>query len=203
MQKIVILPPLLLVLFSSAQSTQIKRYLEQIAANKVYVEYLNKAISVARYGLTTIGNIRNGELSLHQLFFKELNEVNPKIKNWTKVAQIIDYQVNILKSYKKSYKQIQASGQFTNAELKYIVSVFSKLINDCSKALDMLYDVLNGATYKMSDDERIKRIETLFANMQSNYKFCQEFANNNTALAIQRLQDQKETDLSRKLFNAH
>jgi hypothetical protein len=189
--------------FSFAQSKQVKMYLQAIEANGVYVQYLKKAISIARAGLTTISDIRNGEFNLHDFFFKGLSSVNPKILNWSKVADIISYQVNIIKSYKNSYKQIIASGQFTASELEYVYGVFAKLLDNCVDILLMLTDVLSDDCYKMSDDERIRRIDVLYGNMQSNYRFCQKFSNNNVVMAMQRLKEQNEAAVSRKLFDVH
>jgi hypothetical protein len=190
-------------LFSKAQSKQVKMYLNQIAANAVYAQYLKKGINIAQTGLTAITDIRNGEFNLHDLFFKGLSSINPKIKNWTKVADIISYQVNIVKSYKSGYAQIKASGQFSTAEIEYIYSVFSRLLDDCVAIILTLTDVLNVDFYKMSDDERIQRIDVLYANMQNNYKFCQKFSNNNMVMAMQRLKEQNEAAVSRKLFDVH
>jgi len=190
-------------LFSFAQSKQIKMYLEAIEANAIYVQYLKKAISIARTGLTTISDIRNGEFNLHDIFFKGLSSVNPSIRNWSKVADIISYQINIVKSYKASLAQIKSSGQFNPAEMDYIINVFSKLLDDCVDIILTLADVLSADFYKMSDDERIKRIDVLYASMQSNYTFCQKFSNYTIALAMQRLQEQNEAAASKKIFDVH
>jgi len=192
-----------LFLSSPAQSKQVKLYLEAIKANAVYLEYLKKAISIAREGLPTIMAIRNGEFNLHELFFKGLSTVNPKIRNWSKVADIISCQVNIVKIYKSSFKQIRSSGQFSETEINYIFSVFSKLVDNCVAVIEMLADVLADGEFKMSDDERIKRIDVLYANMQSNYTFCQKFSNNNIVMAMQRLKEKNEVASSKFLFDIH
>jgi len=204
MKRIVWIVILLLAgLFSLAQSKQLQVYLEQIAANADFLLQMKKSISIAKEGLTTISDIRNGEFKLHDLFFKGLSSVNPKIRNWSKVGDIIDYQVNIVKSYKAAFAQIKASGQFTSQELDYSCGVFSKLLDNCADIIEMLADVLADGNLKMSDDERIKRIDVLYANMQSNYKFLQQFSNNNLALAMHRNQEQNESEVSKKLFDIH
>lgn len=119
------------------------------------------------------------------------------------MADIISYQINIVKSYKNSYAQIKASGQFSDAEIDYIYKVFSKLLDDCVDIILTLTDVLSADFYKMSDDERIRRIDVLYSSMQSNYKFCQKFSNNNMVLAMQRLKEQQESSESKSLFNIH
>ena len=42
------------------KATQKKYLLQQIAALQVYIGYLQKGYSIAKTGLTTIGNIKNG-----------------------------------------------------------------------------------------------------------------------------------------------
>ncbi len=204
MKKIIVSLGFVLVgFFSFGQSQQIKLYQQQIEANAVYIQYLKKAVSIAKTGLNTINDIKNGEFKLHAIFFKGLSAVNPKIKNIAAVAEIVSYQVNTLKSYKKSFSRIKASEQFTPKEIEYIYGVFGKLLDDCGEIVLELTNILSDDTYKMSDDERIKRINDLHEKMQDNYKFCQNFSNNNLLMAIQRLKEQQETSESKKLFNLH
>src|SRR5258706_14560273 len=79
--------------WTQQKKTQIKYLLQQIAANKVYIDYLEKGYSIARNGLQTIQNIKKGDFNLHFNFFDSLKKVNPKIKGWAKVADIIAYQL--------------------------------------------------------------------------------------------------------------
>jgi uncharacterized protein YutD len=160
--------------------------------NEVLINYLKKAMAIAKFGLTTIGDIKNGEFSLHRIFFDKLKTVNPKIKNLAKVADIITLQVQIIKNYQSSYKQIKASQQFSNAEIRYIYSVFSKLLDDTGNNLDELYKVLAADQYQMTDDERIKRIDDLYVEMQSSYVFTQHFSKETLVMAMQRMKEGNE-----------
>jgi hypothetical protein len=51
----------------------------------------------------------------------------------------------------------------------------------------------------MIDDERIKRIDQLYTDMQDKYSFCQSFGEECSVLAIQRLSEQNEILMSKKL----
>lgn len=204
MKKIPMVVLFMLAVYAAAgQSKQVKRYLEQIAANAAYREYLKKAIAIARTGLHTIGAIRNGEFKLHTVFFNGLRAVNPEVRHLAKVADIISLQVQVVQSSKSSYARLKASGQFTPQEMNYIHNVFSNLLDDCAAITGMLSALLTNGTYTMRDDERIRRIGELYMNMQRNYTFCQRFCNNNSVLAVQRLQEQKETAVLKNLFNTH
>jgi hypothetical protein len=188
------------LLSSYGQSKQVKLYLKQIGLNEVLINYLKKAMAIAKFGLTTIGDIKNGEFSLHRIFFDKLKTVNPKIKNLAKVADIITLQVQIIKNYQSSYKQIKASQQFSNTEIRYIYSVFSKLLDDTGNNLDELYKVLAADQYQMTDDERIKCIDDLYVEMQSSYVFTQHFSKETLVMAMQRLKEGNEVKQTRDWY---
>ncbi|MBC7886660.1 MAG: hypothetical protein H7Z13_02140 [Ferruginibacter sp.] len=194
-----ILVGLIYAAFVQAQSNQIKVYLQQIAANKVLIEYIRKGYKIARTGLTTIGDIRNGEFNLHRDFIGSLQIVNPKIKNASGVTDILAFQVKIIKVYQQSFKQIKRSGQFTDTEIDYIYSVFTKLLDDTAVILEELLAITSLSHFQMSDDERIKRIDRLYADIKTNYVFAQHFGNDALVLAVQRMKEKQELEKSREL----
>ena len=55
------------------------------------------------------------------------------------------------------------------------------------------------ALYVATDDERIKRIDLLYTDMQDKYSFCQSFSEERSVLAMQRLSEQVEILMSKKL----
>lgn len=89
--------------------TQKKYLLQQIAALQVYIGDVQKGYSIAKQGLNTISDIKNDEFNLHKDYFNSLKIVNPKIKNYSKVADISVLQVNIIKVYKEAEKQMKQS----------------------------------------------------------------------------------------------
>ncbi|HRQ51191.1 MAG TPA: hypothetical protein PLR74_11680 [Agriterribacter sp.] len=180
---------------------QLQYYLQQIAANAVMIKYIKAGINIARFGLNTIYIIKNKEFNLHDLFFKALKLVNPKIKGLGTVAEIIERQARIIKIYKSAYKRMEESGQFTQTELKYALGVFDRLLDDATHTLDELIKVLSSNHYQFSDDERIVRINALYEDMNSSYRFVQRFSHEALAMAVQRLQEKTEVDRSRKLLD--
>lgn len=183
----------------SAQSSQIKLYIQQIAANKVLIEYIQKGYKIARTSLTTIGDIRNGEFNLHKDFFGALKNVNPAVKKSAMVLDIMTLEYNTLTVCKNQLAHISKSGQFTETEMEYIQSVLRKLMNSTVENLNELVLILTTANYKMSDDERIKRIEILHSNMQREYRFALHFGNSAKILAAQRMQGNNDVETSRML----
>src|SRR6218665_476162 len=80
-----------------AQAKQQRMLLEQIAALQVYIGYAQKGYSAVKKGLNTIGDFKRGEFNLHTAYLNSLKTVNPKIKKYARVTEIIGLQTKIMK----------------------------------------------------------------------------------------------------------
>jgi len=185
--------------WTKQKKTQIKYLLQQIAANKVYLDYIEKGYGIAKEGLNTIQNFKKGDFSLHQEFFGSLSKVNPKIKSYTRVADIISWQMKIVKDMATVTRHLKESEQFTPEELNYTKVVFENLLEESLKNIDELYTIIASGELSMKDDERIKRIDQLYIEVQDKFSFCKSFSEECSVLTMQRLNDKVETELSRKL----
>jgi hypothetical protein len=181
-------------------STQKKYLLQQIAALKVYLGYAKKGYTIVTSGVNTIRNIKKGYFNLHRDFFSRLKNVNPAIRRYAKVADIIAYQVKIIKQTKFTIQQIRETKQFTEAEVDYSKQLFDNLFAECMKTVDELILVTTSGELEMKDDERLKRIDRLYADVQDKYSFACSFSEDMGLLAVQRLGEQMEINRS-KLIN--
>src|SRR3954466_1406137 len=71
------------------KKTQKKYLIEQIAALEVYAGHLEKGYSILSEGLSQINSIKHGEFGLHDAYFYSLKNINPHIKDYTTVDEII------------------------------------------------------------------------------------------------------------------
>jgi len=198
---------LLLVLFAvlvmsnmNAQAKQRKVLLQQIAALKVYIDAAQKGYSIAKKGLNTIGDLKRGEFKLHTDYFNSLKRVNPKIKNYTRVAEIIGLQLKIMKSYRRTYNNLKETDLFHGSELDYIKRVFGRLLDNCNDTLDELIIVTTDGQFEMKDDERIERIDSLYYSMMDNYSFIQSFNKQAKLLHLSRVKESKEVQMTNKHY---
>lgn len=182
------------------KATQKKYLLQQIAALQVYLGYAKKGYSIVTSGVNTIRNIKNGDLNLHRDFFNRLKNVNPSISKYAKVADIIAYQVKIIKQTKITIQQIRETKQFTESELGHCKQIFDNLLDECIKTVEELILVTTSGKLEMKDDERLKRIDGLYADIQDKYSFACSFSEDMGLLAVQRLGEQMEINRS-KLIN--
>lgn len=182
------------------KATQKKYLLQQIAALQVYIGYAKKGYNIVNGGITTIKNIKNGDFNLHRDFFNGLKNVNPAIRRYAKVADIIAYQVKIIRQTKGTLQQIRETKQFTENELDYCKQVFDNLLDECMKTVEELILVTTSGKLEMKDDERLKRIDRLYADVQDKYSFACSFSEDMGLLAVQRLGEQMEINRS-KIIN--
>lgn len=186
--------------WTQQKKTQRKYLLQQIAALQVYISYINKGYNIVSKGINTVHNIKKGDFSLHSDFFTSLKNVNPQISNYAKVADIIAYQVNLIRQTKQTLQQIREAKQFTAEEIGYCKQVFDNLLDECIKTVDELIAVITSGEMEMKDDERLKRIDMLYLDMQDKYSFSCSFSEEMGLLAVQRLGEQIEINRS-KLIN--
>jgi len=180
-------------------ATQKKYLLQQIAALQVYIGYAQKGYTIAKEGLHTIGTFTGGEFNLHTVFFTSLRMVNPKIKQYGRVADIIALQLKIVQEHSSAYNWLSDSNAFAGSELDYIRNAFGKMLDNCENLIDELTAVTTDGQLEMKDDERMERIDKLYAQMQSNWEFCKTFGNQSKTLALARLRDKNDAITGRSL----
>lgn len=181
------------------KKTQKKYLVQQIAALQVYIGYAKKGYNIAKDGLNTIGGFTRGEFDLHGDFIGSLKKVNPEIKRYAKVADIIALQVNVVQQSAKAYRQLQRSDMLSSGELSYVNRVMGRLLDDCEKILDELITVTTNGKLEMKDDERMARIDRLYLEMQASYTFGKSFTDEAQALALSRKKELTDVSTSRAL----
>jgi hypothetical protein len=182
------------------QSSQKRVLLQQIAALKVYGDYVQKGYSIAKKGLRTISDVKDGELNLHSLFYTALKTVNPGVRNYEKVAAIIALQVKIFGQY-NAMSGLLYDDLFYGDEQDYIERVFARLLEDCDANLVALTDLITDTFLEMSDADRLARIDALYGQMLDNYSFSRHFADQAIALKKAREREHKDINSSKSLYH--
>lgn len=182
------------------KSTQKKYLLQQIAALQVYISYAKKGYNIVSGGLNTIRDIKKGDLNIHSTFFNSLSTVNPKIAKYKKVADIISYQIRIIKQTRETIAYIRETKQFTPEEIEYNKKVFDFLLQECIEFINELLAIITAGELQMKDNERLTRIDKLYTDMQDKYTFCTVMSEDMALLAAQRMGEYWEIQKS-KLIN--
>ena len=179
-----------------AQSTEAQQLLlnvEKLSQLKNILEDMKKGYQIVSEGYSKIKNIAQGNFSLHEVFLDGLLLVNPEIRKYQRVADIISDQKELMSEYKEAYKRLQASGNFNAGEIRYLSGVYDNLIDHSVQNLDDLATVITSSQLRMSDDERLQAIDRIFEDTQDKLVFLRHF---NLQASLMNLQREKEkTDL--------
>lgn len=197
---------LLLLLLSSnicfGQSQEAKQLMlnvEKLAQLKLMLSHMKKGYDILHKGYTSIKNISEGNFNLHRDFLDGLLQVSPAVRKYAKVADIIHFQLKTVKEYKAALAEFKGSKQFSLAEIDYMAKVYANLLGESLKKLDELAMVLTAGKLRMSDDERLKAIDGIHAEVMEQYGFLDEFNDGTAILSLQREKEKMDIDLMRKI----
>jgi hypothetical protein len=179
------------------QQTQKKYLIKQISALHEYLGYVQKGFAIAEKGLTTISAIKHGDYHLHDVFFSSLKQVNPVIKRYSRVADIVSLQHQILRDSKKS-KELAVHLEIDEAV--YINKVIDQMLSLCSGNMSELSLITSADESEMKDDERIKRIDKLYTDMVDKSSFTQHFLNQVKVLIANRVHERNGISVTRNLY---
>lgn len=174
--------------------------IEKLAQFKQILSDMKKGYEILKGGYNTIKNISEGNFSLHKAFLDGLMEVSPAVRNYRRVADIVNYQVVLIKEYRKAYDRFRRDNNFNPDELAYLGRVYNNLFKESLRNLDELVTVITAGKTRMSDDERLQAIDRIYADMQDKLMFLRNFNNNTTILAVQRAKERNDAQAIRKIY---
>lgn len=139
-----------------------------------------------------VRDIANGNFDLHKLFLDGLMEVNPTVKRYYKISEIITMQTRLIKEYKAAWNMFQNIDLFSKEELQFINRIYKDLINQSVQNLNALLSVITAGELRMSDDERIHAIDAIHKELSDQLAFLRSFNTSTHQLALQRLRESSE-----------
>ncbi|MEB2774640.1 TerB family tellurite resistance protein [Algoriphagus sp. D3-2-R+10] len=161
---------------------------------------LEKGYTTLRTGYSQIENLASGNFSLHESFLNQLLQVSPAVRNYHKVAEIISYQIKLVKDYKRAFAGFKSSGHFTVNEISYLSQVYGNLFEMSLQQLDELTMVLTAGKLRMSDQERLEAIDRIHLDIQDKLIFLSAFNQETQVLAISRSKASQELNGIRNLY---
>jgi hypothetical protein len=180
--------------------TQLALNIEKLRQFRAILKQMKQGYDILTGGYNTVINIAKGNFQIHKDFLDGLLQVNPAVRNYKRSADIISLQVQLVKEYKKAHERFIGSGVFTAEELFYLGTVYDNLFKQSLRNLDELTGVLTAGKMRMSDDERIKAIDSIYEDMESKLLFLRVFNTETTALAIQRTKENADWQKTRQLY---
>lgn len=186
-----------------AQSNEVQQLLlnwEKLNQLKNILNDMKKGYQIVSQGYNSIKNIASGNFSLHETFIDGLMMVNPEIKKYKRVAEIISYQKQLVSEYKNAYNRFINSNTFNAKELKYLGKVYKQLANQSMDNLDELTTIITSSQLRMSDDERLQAIDRIFVDTQDKLQFLRDFNKQTSILSLQRKKEMADIQSASQYF---
>jgi hypothetical protein len=190
-------------LAASSQSHEAEQLLlnvEKLTQLKSILTDMEKGYTIVSQGYNSIKEIAQGNFSLHQTFIEGLLLVNPEIKKYRRIAEIISCQRAVNRIYKASLKHLKSDGNFSAGEVAYIGKVYRQLFSKSLDNLDQLTLVITDSKLGMTDEERLRSIDLIFANALQGLEFLQHFNRQLSTLEFQRKKEIKGVQSMQKYF---
>ncbi|MTH15918.1 TerB family tellurite resistance protein [Flavobacterium sp. LC2016-01] len=187
---------------SNGQSAEIQQLIlniEKLSQFKKILSDMKKGYELLSGGYKTVKDMTEGNFSLHKTFLDALMQVSPAVKNYKKVGEIVDYQISIVKESRNAMNRFIKSGNFSGQEINYFEKVYGNLLNQSLRNLDELTIVITADKLRMSDDDRLKAVDDIYAQMQDKLLFIRNFNASSNVLALQRAKEKNDVYASRGL----
>jgi hypothetical protein len=184
----------------SSDLTQLILDIEKLTQLKGILTDMKTGYNIVNGGYNQVKSIAKGNLSLHTTFLNGLNAVSPGVANYGRVADIILTQANLVTEYKRYQSAFRQSGRFNLTELAYIANVYTALLQQTLQNLSRLTDILMAGKLRMSDAERLKAIDHIYADTSDQYAFLKSFDRQGVVLSLQRTKDANDTQTLQKLY---
>ncbi|WP_433780498.1 TerB family tellurite resistance protein [Flavobacterium anhuiense] len=183
----------------SAEIQQLILNIEKLSQFKKILSDMKKGYELLSGGYKTVKDMTEGNFSLHKTFLDALMQVSPAVKNYKRVAEIVDYQISIVRESRSGINRFIKSGNFSVGEINYFEKVYGNLLNQSLRNLDELTMALTADKLRMSDDERLKAVDEIYEQMRDKLLFIRSFNASSNVLALQRAKEKSDAEASRAL----
>jgi hypothetical protein len=201
---------LLTVLVTAGHATRCKAQAQEMQQLILNIEKLTQlkgiltdmktGYQIYQQGYGTISSLSKGNFDLHSVYLNGLLSINPAVKNYGRVAEILVQQASLISEYKSSYSRFKQSGTFSTGELSYMSDIYVQLVKLSLENLDELSNVLTAGKLRMSDDERIHEIDRIYGSSSDKLQFLRHFNRQGVVLSLQRSKDIGDTQTLKQLY---
>jgi hypothetical protein len=182
------------------EATQLLLNYEKLKQLEEILDNMYKGYKILSQGYNRIKNIAEGNYNLHQIFLDGLYAVNPAVRSYKRIPLIVNYQLVLMKEYRRAYDRFKSDSNLTASELRYLESVYTYLVKQSLRNIEELTMIITASKFRMSDDERMRAIDRIYFDMESKLSFLRYFNNSTQLLALQRAKEKGDVTTGQKLY---
>ncbi|QEC65624.1 TerB family tellurite resistance protein [Mucilaginibacter ginsenosidivorans] len=173
---------------------------QKLASLKSILGQMYTGYDILSKGYRAVKDVSQGNFSLHEAFLNGLFIVNPTVRKYPRVEDIINDQAMLVSEYKTTWSAYQSSGKFSPDELSYMIGVYNNLVDATFKNLNDLAMVLGDGQLRMSDAERLGVIDRIYLDSKNELSYLRKFNDQAGRTLAQRKQAQADKQIINSLY---
>lgn len=168
----------------------------------IKLQNAQKAIenTMAKLHLDEITDWVKKQRDLYKQYYDELKKVKAVISYYFRIKQIAEKQVQIVEQYQKAWKLFQSDKHFSYEELIYMQKVYSGILEETAKNVDMLSLVVTAFSTQMSDAKRLEMIERVAVQVDKVHDELVSFNRQNQLLSLSRAKNEFDAKVVKELY---
>jgi len=156
--------------------------------------------TMAKLHLKEIADWVQKQRDLYKQYYDELKKVKAVISYYFRIKQIAEKQVLIVEQYQKAWSLFRNDKHFSAKELEHMQMVYTGMLEETVKNVDLLTLVVKSFTTQMSDVKRLEIIERAAVQVDKVYDELSIFNHENKLLSLSRAKDQLDANVVKELY---
>lgn len=136
----------------------------------------------------------------YQKYYEELGKVRSVISGYQRVKDVMTKQVRIVESYKRAFNLFKQDKNFTADEITHMTRVYTGMVEESIKNLDMLLAIIRNKDFTMTDGRRLELIAKTADRMDAVLSDLKLFNQQNIKVSLQRARDINEVKVLKQLY---
>jgi type IV secretory pathway VirB4 component len=139
--------------------------------------------------------------NLYGGYYQELWQVKSALSTYSKTATLIQRQIQLVKEEQLDWAAVQNDPHFSPAELSHIGAVYTAILNESSRNIRQIRQVITAFVTQMDDANRLHIIDQASKGIDANYQDLRTFTQQNNLLSLERSKDEADVLTIKSLYN--
>ena len=176
--------------------------IQRLQNKTIWLQNAQKVLenAMSELKLTQISDWVEKQRTLYADYFDELWKIKNAISTYQRVKDIIQKQVQLVNEYSKAFSLSRQDKNFTSGEIDYMHQVYTGILDESVKNIEQVQMVISAFATQMSDGKRLEIINKASDNIDQNLSDLRQFNQDNIKTSLQRVKDQNDVDVVKKLY---
>ena len=176
--------------------------IQRLQNKTIWLQNAQKTLenTMSKLKLDEISDWTEKQRTLYKDYYEELAKVRSIIIYYQRIKDITIKQVRLVEEYQRAWSLFRQDKHFTEKEFSYMAKVYSGILDETAKNIDLIFLVINSFQIQMTDAQRIEIINKAADQVDENYEDLTRFNQQNVILSLQRARSQNDADVIKKLY---